>query len=170
MSIGLNHLVISGNLTRDVETRDVGERSVAHFTIANNRRWRGSDGSPREDVIFLDCEAWGRTGEIAAEFLAKGRPVLVEGRLKQDAWTDAQGQKHSRIKLSIERLHLVASRTAPAGDGESEDDGEERATRPVNVPASAAPLAQAMPTRPPRRAAPPVHATSTAQRDLDAPF
>lgn len=105
--MNLNHLVISGNLTKDPEMRTVGaDRAVTSFTVAHNSRFKTADGEQREEVSFIDCEAWGRQGEIAAQYLNKGSMVIVEGRIKQDNFTDKEGQKRSKLKLVAERVHL----------------------------------------------------------------
>ncbi len=106
--MNLNHFIISGNLTRDPEMRTVGtDRAVTAFTIAHNTRFKTADGEQREEVSFIDCEVWGRQGEIAAQYLTKGSATIVEGRLKQDNWTDKEGQKRSKLKLVVDRVHLV---------------------------------------------------------------
>ena len=108
----INLVIIGGNLARDPELRTTPKGSaVAQFSIANNRKWRDDSGTDREDVAFIDCEAWGKTAENIAKFFAKGRPIIVEGRLKQDAWEDkATGQKRSRVKVSVSAFHFVGSK------------------------------------------------------------
>lgn len=106
--MNINHLVMSGNLTRDPEMRTVGaDKSVTSFTIANNSKYKASDGEQREEVTFCDIEAWGRQGEIAAQYLTKGSAVIVEGRIKQDNWQDKEGQKRSKLKLVADKVHLM---------------------------------------------------------------
>ena len=98
--MNVNHSIISGNLTRDPETRTAGaDRSVTAFTIAHNSRYKTADGEQREETSFIDCEAWGRQGELAAQYLVKGSLTIVEGRIKQDNWTDKDGQKRSKLKI-----------------------------------------------------------------------
>ena len=77
-----NKVMLMGNLTRDVELRYTpnGNQAVANFGIACNRKFKTQSGEEREEVTFVDCEAWGRTGEVMKEYLSKGRPVFVEGR------------------------------------------------------------------------------------------
>jgi single stranded DNA-binding protein len=132
--MNLNHFMISGNLTRDPEMRTVGaDRAVTAFTIAHNTRFKTTDGEQREEVSFIDCEAWGRQGEIAAQYLTKGSAIIVEGRLKQDNWTDKEGQKRSKLKLAVDRVHLlprlVRDDHAGSDHGETHDTvGEPLAT------------------------------------------
>lgn len=106
--MNLNHLVISGNLTRPVEVRGVGaDKLVAKFSVAHNTRFKGSDGEMKEETTFLDCEAWDRQAETAGQYLVQGSLVIVEGQLRQDNWTDKEGQKRSKLKLRVEKLHLM---------------------------------------------------------------
>ena len=106
--MNINHLTISGNLTRDPEMRTVGaDKSVTSFTIASNSKYKAADGEQREEVTFCDVEAWGRQGEIAAQYLTKGATVIVEGRIKQDNWQDKEGQKRSKLKLVADKVHLM---------------------------------------------------------------
>ena len=82
MSANFNKVLLMGNLTRDVELKYTpNNQPVAAFGIAMNRRYRTREGEDREDTTFVDCEAWGRTAEVMHQYLAKGRPVFVEGRL-----------------------------------------------------------------------------------------
>ena len=146
--MNLNHLTISGNLTRDPEIRSVGaDRSVTSFTIANSNRYKTAEGEQREDVSFIDCEAWGRQGELAAQYLAKGSPAIVEGRIKQDNWTDKEGQKRSKLKLNVDRIHLLP-RLRQDGPNDSE---ESLADVPSPTPARAAPRPNATTARPAAR-------------------
>ena len=110
--MNINRVIIGGNLTRDPEIRVTPQgTSVAQFALANNRKFRDAGGNDREEVAFIDCEAWGKTGENIAKFFAKGRPICVEGRLKQDAWEDKQtGQKRTRIKVVVDSFHFVGGK------------------------------------------------------------
>lgn len=156
--MNLNHLVMSGNLTRDPETRMVGpERTVTAFTIAHNMRYKTQDGELREEVTFIDCEAWGRQGELAAQYLTKGALTVVEGGLRQDNWTDKEGQKRSKLKLRVERVHFTPRIRDDSAAGEAEPRAEAPA-EPVQVARSTASTAAPRPTaksapRPTRAAA-----------------
>ena len=85
----------------------MGETSVARFSIASNRKHRGRDGETREDVTYVDCEAWGRTAELVAQYLSKGSGALVEGRLKLDRWDDKDGNKRSQLRVVAERVQFI---------------------------------------------------------------
>jgi single-strand DNA-binding protein len=104
-----------GHLTRDPETRPAGSSTVCGFGLAVNRRWKGQDGQQQEEVTFIDCEAWGKTGETIAAHLRKGRPVFVEGRLKLDQWDDKEGQKRSKLKVVVESFQFIDSKQPTEG-------------------------------------------------------
>lgn len=111
MSVTINQVTFAGNLTRDPEAREVNDKAqVTGFTLANNRRYKGSDGEMKEDVTFIDCEAWGKTGEMVQNYLTKGSPVLVTGRLKLDQWQDKDGNRRSRVKIVVEQVHFLGQR------------------------------------------------------------
>jgi single-strand DNA-binding protein len=100
-----------------------------------NRVWSNDAGEKQEETTFVDVELWGRQAEIAGEYLRKGRPVFIEGRLKLDSWDDKQtGAKRSKMKVVGEQLQLLGSREGGAGGG-SADSGESR----VRAPAKATP-------------------------------
>src|SRR5262245_28232515 len=99
-----NLVVIAGNLTRDVEIRYIPSgTALADVSIAVNDRRKTPSGEWVDEVSFVDVTLWGRTAEIASEYLSKGSNVLIEGRLKQDRW-EKDGQKHSKLKVTCERM------------------------------------------------------------------
>ena len=101
-----------GNLTRDPELKQTpNNQSVAQIGIALNRKYKDRDGNMQEeDTTFVDCEAWGRTAEVMAQYLSKGRPVFVEGRLKLDQWQDKDGNNRSKLKVVIENFQFIDSK------------------------------------------------------------
>jgi single-strand DNA-binding protein len=106
-----NKVMLMGNLTRDVEVKFTpSNQAVANIGLAVNRRYRTKDGEDREETTFVDCEAWGRTAEIMQKYLAKGRPVFVEGRLKLDQWQDKDGNNRSKMRVVVENFQFVDSR------------------------------------------------------------
>ncbi len=116
----LNKVMLIGNLTADPDVRTTPRGTpVTELRIAVNRVTNGSnEGERREESTYLDVTCWGRTGEIAAQYLAKGRPVFIEGRLQQDTWEDKQtGQRRSRIRIVAENLQLLGSRDAASQGG-----------------------------------------------------
>jgi single-strand DNA-binding protein len=113
-----NKVMIMGNLTRDVELRNIPSgQAVANIGIAVNRRFRTQDGQDREEVTYVDCEAWGRQAEVMAQYLAKGRPVFIEGRLKLDQWQDKDGGNRSKMKVVVENFQFVDSNQGGGGGG-----------------------------------------------------
>ena len=117
----LNKVMIIGNLTADPDVRTTPRGTpVTELRLAVNRITNGqNEGERREEVTYLDVTCWGRQGEIAAQYLAKGRPVFIEGRLQMDTWEDKQtGQKRSKIRIIAENMQLLGSRDgAPQGGG-----------------------------------------------------
>lgn len=118
MAGSFNKVILLGNLTRDIELRHTsGNQAVANIGLAVNRRWRSPDGENREETTFVDCEAWGRTAEIMSQYLTKGRPVFIEGRLRLDTWQDKEsGGNRSKLKVVVETFQFVDSRGGE-GDG-----------------------------------------------------
>lgn len=114
-----NHLTITGNLTRDPELRSTTRSQVANFSIAVNRRYRVEE-EWHEEVSFFDCEAWGGTAERVGQSLQKGSPVFIDGRLKQDSWTDQNGRKQSRVRIVADRIGFLHRPNEPVG-GRQED-------------------------------------------------
>lgn len=108
MAGSVNRVFLMGNLTRDVEVRHTpGGQAVATVGLAVNRRYKTQSGEQREETTFVDCDAWGRTAEVMAQYLAKGRPVFIEGRLKLDQWQDQQGNNRSKLKVVVESFQFV---------------------------------------------------------------
>ena len=116
-----NKVILMGNLTRDPEVRyTTGGTAVCDITLAINHNYTDKRSNERrEEVSFIDNTLWGRTAEIAGEYLAKGRPVLIEGRLQQDKWDDKEtGQKRSKLKVVADGMQLLGGRgDAPGGGG-----------------------------------------------------
>jgi single-strand DNA-binding protein len=115
-----NRVILMGNLTRDPQVRYTpGGTAVAEIGLAVNRQWFDKQTNTRkEDVTFVDVTLWGRTAEIAGEYLGKGRPVLIEGRLQTDSWDDKEtGQKRSKLKVVCEQMTMVGSRGDGGGPG-----------------------------------------------------
>jgi single-strand DNA-binding protein len=123
----LNKVFLIGNLTRDPQLRYTPSGSaVADLGLAVNRKYKAQDGTLKEDVCYVNLTAWGRTAENAAEYLSKGRPVFVEGRLKFDQWESKEGEKRNKLSVVIERLQFLGSRgTGPAQSRAPSPRGEE---------------------------------------------
>ena len=114
----LNKVMLIGNLTRDPELRYLQSgTALCDFGVAVNRTYRTSGGEQREEVLFVDVTAWARQAEVVSEFLQKGRPVFIEGRLKLDQWTTQDGQKRSKISVVMEGFQFLDSRGGSSGEG-----------------------------------------------------
>src|SRR2546430_17356087 len=144
-----NKVILLGNLTRDPEVRYPPKGSaVCDLGIAVNRVYTTDSGERREEVTFVDVTLWGRTAEIAGEYLKKGRPVFIEGRLQLDSWDDKQtGQKRSKLKVIGESMQLLgggrpggATAAVPAeAAGEDQQTGGAKTSAPPKPSAPAAP-------------------------------
>src|SRR6516165_6387217 len=128
-----NRVILAGNLTRDPELRYTPKgTAVARIGLAMNRTWKSESGEMKEEVTFVDVEAFGRQAEVIAQYMKKGRPFLVEGRLKLDQWEDKNThQKQSKLKVILESFSFVDSRG-------SADNAPAAASKPATVPAAAA--------------------------------
>jgi single-strand DNA-binding protein len=136
-----NKVILLGNLTRDPEVRYTPKgTAVTELGMAVNRVYTAENGEKREEATFVDVTLWGRTAEIAGEYLKKGRPVFIEGRLQLDTWDDKQsGQKRSKLKVVGEGLQLIGSRPGGAGGGggDEESAGAPRSSKPAPPPKAA---------------------------------
>lgn len=111
MPANFNKVILAGNLTRDAELRYTPKgTAVAKLGLAINREWKDESGQKKEEVTFVDVDAFGRQAEVLSQFLKKGRPILVEGRLKLDQWDDKQtNQKRSRLGVTLESFQFLDS-------------------------------------------------------------
>jgi single-strand DNA-binding protein len=132
-----NRVILAGNLTRDPELRYTPKGSaVAGFGLAVNRTWKSESGESKEEVSFIDIEAWGRQAEVIAQYMRKGRPLLVEGRLKQDTWEDKNThQKQSKLKVVLETFSFIDSK-GPDSGGSSDAPRRSSSAAPSKPPPS----------------------------------
>ena len=113
-----NRVVLMGNVTRDVEVRYLPSgAAVCELTLAVNDRRKNPQGNWVNEASFFDVTLWNRTAEIAGEYLQKGAPVLIEGKLRQESWTQEDGQKRSKLKVIADRLVLLSSRNGGGASG-----------------------------------------------------
>jgi len=114
----LNKVLLMGRLTRDPESRSTqGGSAVVNFGLAVNRTYtRRDSGEKVEETTFVDCEAWGRSGETIARYMSKGRQIFVEGRLKFDSW-ERDGQRRSKLSVVVENFQFVGGRGDNDGNG-----------------------------------------------------
>jgi single-strand DNA-binding protein len=134
-----NKVLLMGNLTRDPEVRYTPKgTAIANIGLAVNRRWTTESGEQKEEVTFIDIEVWGRQAETVGQYLSKGKPMFVEGRLKLDSWEDKEsGQKKSKMKVVCEHFQFIG---APSGKTEFKDQAPSdetpaRSRRPAASPA-----------------------------------
>lgn len=140
-----NKVILMGNLTRDPELRYTPKgMAVAKIGLAVNRQWRSESGEQKEEVTFVDVDVWGRTAENVGQYMRKGSPILIEGRLRLDQWDDKQtGQKRSKLGVTAETVQFLSS-----GNRGENTGGAPSAPRPQRQPA-AAPAAEGESDAPP---------------------
>ena len=115
----LNKVLLMGNLTRDPELRVTPKGTpICQFSLAINRQFKMESGESREEVIYVDVEAWGKQGETIAKYVTKGRPLYVEGRLRLDQWEDKNTkEKRSRMKVVLEQFQFLGDSRGGGGGG-----------------------------------------------------
>src|SRR5574343_511460 len=116
--MSFNKCILLGNIARDIEVRTLpSNNAVAQIGLAMNHKWRDkTSGEMKEEVTFVDCEAFGKTAENIARFFAKGRPILIEGRLKLDQWKDkSDGSNRSKLKVVVESWQFVGGKDDGGG-------------------------------------------------------
>jgi len=135
-----NKVILLGNLTRDPEVRYTPKGSaVCDLGIAINRQYTLDSGEKREEVTYVDVVLWSRLAEIAGEYLKKGRPVFIEGRLQLDTWDDKQtGQKRSKLRVIGETMQLLGGRPPGAAGGTPAEGGEARPAKSTPPPKAGA--------------------------------
>lgn len=158
----INRVFLAGNLTRDPQVRFLAnEKAVAEFGMAINHKYKAADGTPKEDVTFVDIEVWGRTAELCSQYLTKGRGCFIEGRLKLDTWEDKKdGSKRSKLRVVADNVQFLDSgKGRAAGDRPGASADADGGAEPVG--------AAAAPTRAPARTPAPAPA---AGGDDEPPF
>ena len=126
----LNRVFLIGNLTRDPELRYIPSgTAVANFGLATNRIYTTQDGERKEEVCFVEIVAWSKTAENCANYLSKGSPLFVEGRLQFDSWETDDGQKRSKLKVVADRIQFLGGRRdeggAPGVEGMGGSDADD---------------------------------------------
>jgi single-strand DNA-binding protein len=133
VSLNYNKVQLAGCLTRDPEIKFLpSDKAVAQFGLAINRKFKGPDGSTKEEPTFIDVEAWGRTAELVCQYLTKGSACFIEGRLKLDTWEDKNtGEKRSKLKVVADSVQFIGGRKEHDDQGaEAGDPPPARAPRP----------------------------------------
>ena len=115
-----NRVLLMGNLTRDPQLKYIpgSNTAVAEFGLATNRKFRTANGEDREEVTFVDITAFGKQAEVINQYMTKGKPIFIEGRLKLDQWEDKNGGgKRSKLTVVVENFQFVGSRDGGGGGG-----------------------------------------------------
>jgi single-strand DNA-binding protein len=136
-----NRIILVGNLTRDPQlSYTSANTAICKFGIATNEKWKDKDGNMKEEVCFVDCTAWGRQAEVFNQYMAKGRAVLVEGRLRLDQWTSPEGEKRSKHVVNVDRYTFLGGRgndeMGRSGGSGGEYEPAHAAARPSAPPPS----------------------------------
>ena len=123
----LNKVMLIGNLTRDPELRHTPKgTAVSEISMAINRVWNNDQGQKQEETTFVEVTLWGRQAELAQQYLTKGRPVYIEGRLQLDSWDDKEtGKKRSKLRVIGENFQFLSGKPGAAGGGYSERPQQE---------------------------------------------
>jgi single-strand DNA-binding protein len=160
-----NKVILAGNLTRDPELRYTPKgTAIAKLALAVNRRWTGEDGQQREEVTYVDIDAFGKQAETIAQYLKKGGALLLEGRLKLDQWDDKQtGQKRSRLGVVLEGFTFL-------GSGRTEGGPVSGGPAPTSSPSSSVPRPQGRPSPSSRPDGPATESEGAPPEDDDVPF
>ena len=141
MARGFSKVIIVGNITRDPELRTTPSGTqVCGFSVAVNRNYKDNSGEQKENVSFFDCSAWGKSGEIIAQYAKKGSGILVSGRLEQRSWEDKEGQKRSRVEIVVEDFNFIGNREGSSGSyagGSTTSTASTSASTPASESASA---------------------------------
>ena len=136
-----NKVILVGNLTRDPELRYTPKgTAIAKIGLAVNRVWTNEAGEKKEEVTFVDVDVFGRTAENVGQYMRKGRPILIEGRLRLDQWDDKQtGQKKSKLGVVAETVQFLGSSQGGGEGGAPSAPAAPRAARPAAAAPAAAP-------------------------------
>lgn len=182
----LNKVQLMGNITRDPEVRYTPKgTAVTDISLAINRSFNSDDGERREETTFVDITFWGRQAEVIGEYMKKGRPLYVEGRLQLDSWEDkTTGQQRSRLKVVGENFQFLGGRDDGGGGGSGGGGGQSRSAGQASYSGGGGSNeeyhdsrgdsgSQAAPrqaySEPPRQSAPPQH-SGPIEDDDDIPF
>jgi len=142
-----NRVILLGHLSKNIELRYTQSgHAIANTGMATTRKYKGADGQSKEDVLFIDVSFFGRTAEVANQYLHKGSKVLIEGRLKLEQWTAKDGTKRSKHKVDAEALKMLDSKPQ---------------SQPDHPPATS--------SLPPQRSQPATHQTATPQPSQPTP-
>jgi single-strand DNA-binding protein len=136
--MNLNKVMLGGNLTRDPELRHLpnGNTAICSFGLAVNEKWKDKDGNQKEAVVFVDCEAWGKTGEAISQYMNKGKPIFVEGKLRLDSWKDkTDGTNRTKLKVVVDSFQFIGGKSEGGGTADAlHAPAKPRTARPAAHP------------------------------------
>ena len=136
-SASLNKVFLIGNLTKDPELKFIPSgQAVANLRLATNRKWKGADGQLKEETTFISVVVWGKSAEACGEYLKKGSPLLVEGRLQSRSWETEDGQKRSVVEVVAERTQFLSGGPRREQGSQGGQGGEEAPLPPSDAPPS----------------------------------
>jgi single-strand DNA-binding protein len=144
----LNKVLLMGNLTRDPElTHTASNMAICKFGMAINRKWRDrASGEMREETCYVDCVAFGRTGELINQYVAKGHPLFVEGRLHYRQWEGQDGTRRSKLEVVVDNMQFLSAGGGQGGRGAGQSSGYSgRPASPAPARAAASPQSMAPP-------------------------
>ncbi len=138
----LNKVFLMGNLTRDPEVRHTPKgTAVGDLAMAINLTYRAQDGTEKEEVCYVDVVVWGRQAETCRDYLSKGAPIFVEGRLQLDQWEGPEGEKKSRLRVRADRVQFLSRGGSGGGARGTRSEGGSGRERSSESPAPKAPAA-----------------------------
>jgi single-strand DNA-binding protein len=127
-----NKVILAGNLTRDPQLSYLPSGTPAcEFGMAINRKWRAQNGDMKEEVCFVDLRCYGKQAEVINQYFTKGKPILVEGRLKYDQWEGKDGARKSRLTVAVDRFEFIGAPSGERGGGGGDRGGYRQASAPV---------------------------------------
>jgi len=130
-----NKVVLMGNLTRDIEMRHTPSGlSIGNTAIATSRKFKSQTGEQKEEVCFIDITFFGRTAEVAQQYLHKGSRILIDGRLKLDQWTDGNGNKRSKHSVTVETMQMLGGREMETNPQHNELPKKSEGVNPAKEP------------------------------------
>lgn len=178
-----NKVILAGNLTRDPEYRVTPNGAqICNIGIAVNRKFTTQSGEQRDDTTFVDAVAWGKTGETISKHFSKGKPILIEGRLKTESWQTQQGENRSKLVIDIQSFSFIESRDSSGSNNQNQGGyqprGSTQSPPQPGAPAQGqpAPFNQAPPAPTPQSTAPAPQSPPGGQyhpdndQDEDVPF
>jgi single-strand DNA-binding protein len=132
-----NKVILMGNLTRDPELRVTANgNSICKLGLATSRVYSTKDGERREETTFVDIDAFGKQAEVISKYMRKGRPIMVEGRLKLDQWESGDGQKRSKLSVVLENFQFLGGRDDNEGGSGNSGGGYEKSSPPPRAASS----------------------------------